>query len=78
MIDPATIVLGDTEQWLRTFEGLDPSADGSAGLYWFGGLEGDRDLRRFAAHLPSFLSALDGLLAESGHLRSIRPEPVPA
>ncbi len=75
---PYAIVLGDTEHWLRTFEGLDPSADGSAGLYWFGGLEGDRDLRRFAAHLPSFLSALDGLLAESGHLRSIRPEPVPA
>ncbi|WP_410661495.1 DUF2207 domain-containing protein [Amycolatopsis sp. lyj-112] len=74
---PYAIVLGDTEHWLRTFEGLDPSADGSAGLYWFGGLEGDRDLRRFAARLPSFLSALDGLLAESGHLRSIRPEPVP-
>ncbi|MFD6069915.1 MULTISPECIES: DUF2207 domain-containing protein [Amycolatopsis] len=75
---PYAIVLGDVERWLRTFEGLDPSADGSAGLYWFGGLEGDRDLRRFAAHLPSFLSALDGLLAESGHLRSLRPEPVPA
>ncbi|WET83473.1 DUF2207 domain-containing protein [Amycolatopsis sp. QT-25] len=75
---PYAIVLGAAEHWLRTFEGLDPSADGSAGLYWFGGLEGDRDLRRFAAHLPSFLSALDGLLAESGHLRSLRPEPVPA
>ncbi|MER6666551.1 DUF2207 domain-containing protein [Amycolatopsis japonica] len=75
---PYAIVLGDTEHWLRTFDALDPSADGSAGLYWFGGLEGDRDLRRFAAHLPSFLSALDGLLAESGHLRSLRPEPVPA
>ncbi len=74
---PYAIVLGDTEHWLKAFEGLDPSADGSAGLYWFGGLEGERDLRRFAAHLPSFLSALDGLLAESGHLRSIRPEPVP-
>lgn len=75
---PYAIVLGDTEHWLKTFEGLDPSADGAAGLYWFGGLEGDRDLRRFATHLPSFLSALDGLLAEAGHLRSIRPEPVPA
>jgi hypothetical protein len=75
---PYAVVLGETERWLETFAGLDPSSDGSAGLYWFGGLERERDLRRFAAHLPSFLTALDGLLAESGHLRSIRPEPVPA
>ena len=75
---PYAVVLGETERWLETFAGLDPSSDGSAGLYWFGGLEQERDLRRFAAHLPSFLTALDGLLAESGHLRTIRPEPVPA
>ncbi|MDT7727410.1 MAG: hypothetical protein QOI21_3986 [Actinomycetota bacterium] len=75
---PYAVVLGETERWLETFAGFDPSLDGSAGLYWFGGLEGERDLRRFAAHLPSFLTALDGLLAESWHLRSIRPEPVPA
>ena len=74
---PYAVVLGDTERWLETFVGLDPSADGSAGLYWFGGLERESDLRRFAAHLPSFLAALDGLLAESGRLRSIRPEPDP-
>jgi hypothetical protein len=74
---PYAVVLGDTERWLETFAGLDPSADGSAGLYWFGGLERESDLRRFAAHLPSFLAALDGLLAESGRLRSIRPEPDP-
>ena len=74
---PYAVVLGDTERWLETFVGLDPSADGSAGLYWFGGLERESDLRRFAAHLPSFLAALDGLLAESGRLRIIRPEPDP-
>jgi hypothetical protein len=74
---PYAVVLGETARWLETFAGLDPSADGSAGLYWFGGMEGESDLRRFAAHLLAFLAALDGVLAESGHLRSIRPEPVP-
>lgn len=72
---PFAVVLGDSEQWLRTFVSLDPSADGSAGLYWFGGLDQERDLRRFATHFPAFLTALDGLLAESGHLRSLQPVP---
>lgn len=75
---PYALVLGDSERWLRAFAGLNPSADGSAGLYWFGGLESDTDLRRFAPHFAAFVAALDGLLAESGHLRSIHPEPVPA
>ncbi|MEC3978806.1 DUF2207 family protein [Amycolatopsis sp. H20-H5] len=66
---PYAVVLGDTERWLGTFAGLNPASDGSAGLYWFGGLESESDLRRFGAHFPSFLTALDGLLAESGHLR---------
>ena len=72
---PYAVVLGGTEQWLAKFAALDPSADGSAGLYWFGGLEQDRDLRRFVTHLPALLAALDGLLAQSGQLRSRRPEP---
>jgi hypothetical protein len=77
---PYAVVLGDTERWLAKFAGLDPAADGSAGLYWFACLERDPDLRRFARHVPAFLTALDGLLAESSHQRSIRPaeEPVPA
>jgi hypothetical protein len=75
---PYALVLGDGERWLRTFAGLNPSADGSAGLYWFGGLEADTDLRRFGPHFIAFVAALDGLLAESGHLRTIRSEPVPA
>jgi hypothetical protein len=73
---PYAVVLGGVELWLEKFAALDPAADGSAGLYWFGGLEQDRDLRRFATHLPALLAALDGLLAQSGHLRSTRPEPV--
>ncbi|MCU1682069.1 MAG: Conserved putative secreted protein [Amycolatopsis sp.] len=75
---PYALVLGDGERWLRAFVGFNPSADGSAGLYWFGGMESDTDLRRFGPHFTAFVAALDGLLAESGHLRSIRPEPVPA
>ncbi|WP_410639215.1 DUF2207 family protein [Amycolatopsis sp. lyj-346] len=59
---PYAVVLGDTERWLGAFAGLNPSADGSAGLYWYGGMEADPDLRRFGARFPSFLTALDGVL----------------
>ncbi|MGW3958720.1 DUF2207 family protein [Amycolatopsis sp. NPDC005003] len=59
---PYAVVLGDTERWLGTFAGLNPSADGSAGLYWYGGMEAEPDLRRFGARFPSFLTALDGVL----------------
>ncbi|MFI5590510.1 DUF2207 domain-containing protein [Amycolatopsis sp. NPDC051758] len=62
---PYAVVLGDTERWLGAFAALNPASDGSAGLYWYGGMEADRDLRRFGAHFPSFLTALDGLLTES-------------
>ncbi|MGA6164046.1 DUF2207 domain-containing protein [Amycolatopsis magusensis] len=69
---PYAVVLGETERWLNTFADLDPEADGAAGLYWFGGLEGERDLKRLGTHLPALLTALDGVLAEAGHLRSLR------
>ncbi|GHG35474.1 MULTISPECIES: DUF2207 family protein [Amycolatopsis] len=59
---PYAVVLGDTERWLGAFAALNPSADGSAGLYWYGGMEAESDLRRFGAHFPSFLTALDGVL----------------
>ncbi|WP_199199362.1 DUF2207 domain-containing protein [Amycolatopsis sp. CA-128772] len=59
---PYAVVLGDTERWLGTFAALNPSADGAAGLYWYGGMEADADLRRFGARFPSFLTALDGVL----------------
>ncbi|MDQ7809230.1 DUF2207 domain-containing protein [Amycolatopsis sp. A133] len=59
---PYAVVLGDAERWLGTFAALNPSADGSAGLYWYGGMEAESDLRRFGAHFPSFLTALDGVL----------------
>ncbi|WP_344423291.1 DUF2207 domain-containing protein [Amycolatopsis minnesotensis] len=75
---PYAVVLAETDRWVQAFADLDPSSDGAPGVYWYGGLEGDSDLRRFGQHFPSFLTALDGLLAEAGHRRSVRPEPVPA
>ena len=69
---PYAVVLGETERWLTTFRNLDPDADGTPGLYWFGEAEQARDLDRFASRFPAFLSSLDGVLAQGGHLRSLR------
>jgi hypothetical protein len=69
---PYAVVLGQTERWLTTFRGLDPDADGTPGLYWFGENEHARNLDRFASRFPAFLSSLDGVLAQGGHLRSLK------
>jgi hypothetical protein len=69
---PYAVVLGQTERWLTTFRGLDPDADGTPGLYWFGEAEAANNLDRFASRFPAFLSSLDGVLAQAGHLRSLR------
>jgi Predicted membrane protein (DUF2207) len=69
---PYAVVLGQTDRWLAVFRGLDPDADGTPGLYWFGEAEQARDLDRFAGRFPAFLSSLDGVLAQSGHLRSLK------
>ncbi|MEU7475793.1 DUF2207 domain-containing protein [Lentzea sp. NPDC042327] len=59
---PYAVVLGETERWLATF--------GRQDLYWYGGAT---DFRR---SFPAFLGALDGVLAQAGHLRSLRaPNP---
>ncbi|MEU4446575.1 DUF2207 domain-containing protein [Actinosynnema sp. NPDC050801] len=63
---PYAVVLGETERWLEAFAGARP------GLYWFGEAEQGGDLRRFARTFPAFLGALDGVLAQAGHLRSLR------
>ncbi|MFJ6669531.1 DUF2207 domain-containing protein [Actinosynnema sp. NPDC091369] len=63
---PYAVVLGETERWLATFAGTRP------GLYWFGEAERGGDLRRFAQRFPVFLGAVDGVLAQAGHLRSLR------
>ncbi|MBA8823006.1 hypothetical protein FHX42_000335 [Saccharopolyspora lacisalsi] len=74
---PYAVVLGETERWLSEFAELDPGADGTPGLYWYGELvEQDGhvvpNLRRFRTHFPMLVSALDGVLAQPGHLRSVR------
>ena len=54
--------LRETERWLSTF--------GQQDLYWYGNAS---DFRR---SFPAFLGALDGVLAQAGHLRSLRaPNP---
>ncbi|MGW6444901.1 DUF2207 domain-containing protein [Lentzea sp. NPDC055074] len=59
---PYAVVLGETERWLSTF--------GRQDLYWYGNAS---DFRR---SFPAFLGALDGVLAQAGHLRSLRtPNP---
>lgn len=59
---PYAVVLGETERWLATF--------GQQDLYWYGNAT---DFRR---SFPAFLGALDGVLAQAGHLRSLRaPNP---
>ncbi|GAA1306874.1 DUF2207 domain-containing protein [Saccharothrix xinjiangensis] len=63
---PYAVVLGETERWLAAFAGTRP------GLYWFGEAESGGDLGRFAHRFPTFLGAVDGVLAQAGHLRSLR------
>lgn len=59
---PYAVVLGETEGWLAKF--------GQQDLYWYGN---GSDFRRT---FPAFLGALDGVLAQAGHLRSLRaPNP---
>jgi len=69
---PYAVVLGATDRWLGTFAPLATDADGTPGLYWFGEAQETSDLTRFARHFPAFLGALDGVLAQAGHLRSLR------
>jgi Predicted membrane protein (DUF2207) len=62
---PYAVVLGETERWLGSFVGTRP------GLYWFGEAEQAGDLQRFAQRFPMFIGAVDGVLAQAGHLRSL-------
>lgn len=69
---PYAVVLGATDRWLGAFAPLASGTGGTPGLYWFGESESSPDLGRFARHFPAFLGALDGVLAQAGHLRSLR------
>lgn len=75
---PYAIVLGLTDRWLAEFAELDPSADGTPGLYWYGELVEDSghvipNLRRFRGRFPGLVAAMDGVIAQAGHLRRIKP-----
>lgn len=74
---PYAVVLGETERWLAEFAELDPGADGTPGLYWYGEFVEDAghvvpNLRRFSSHFPLLLLAMDGVLAQAGHLRTLK------
>lgn len=58
---PFMVAARRTDHWVRTFRDLNPTSDGSPGVYWFGGFESDRDLHRFSAHFPYFITAVEGL-----------------
>ncbi|GGP61355.1 hypothetical protein GCM10010185_37370 [Saccharothrix coeruleofusca] len=63
---PYAVVLGQTDRWLAAFASARP------GLYWYGEAERTGDLGRFARRFPTFLGAVGGMLAQAGHLRSLR------
>jgi uncharacterized protein (TIGR04222 family) len=55
---PYAVVLGEAEGWAHRFSGLDTSADGTPGIYWY---ETDNPTdfpRRFAAFLTTFDNTL--------------------
>ncbi|QLY31265.1 DUF2207 family protein [Nocardia huaxiensis] len=58
---PFMVAWRRTDQWVRTFRDLNPTADGDPGIYWFGGFEGDRNLHRFASHFPYFITEVEKL-----------------
>lgn len=58
---PYTVVWGRADNWIRAFRDLDPAADETPGLYWFGGFDQDRNLHRFAGHFPYFITAVESL-----------------
>ncbi|GGC63518.1 DUF2207 domain-containing protein [Hoyosella rhizosphaerae] len=64
---PYAVVLGETDHWIDTFGDLDPESNGASGIYWFGGFEGNRNLRRFRTHFPPMLNSLEGVFAETHH-----------
>lgn len=58
---PYTVVWGRADNWIRAFRDLDPAADETPGLYWFGGFDQDRNLHRFAGHFPYFITAVESV-----------------
>ncbi|PPK63432.1 DUF2207 domain-containing protein [Actinokineospora auranticolor] len=61
---PYAVALGETEAWLTRFGALDPSADGTPGLYWYATQDPTADLQRFTAQFQTFLATLDDILGK--------------
>lgn len=73
---PYAVVLGETDRWLGEFADLDPGADGTPGLYWYGEYAERTgpvapDLRHFQAHFPLLVAAMDSALARAGQVRAL-------
>ncbi|WP_424184441.1 DUF2207 domain-containing protein [Actinokineospora sp. G85] len=58
---PYAVALGDGEQWLARFAGLDSSADGTAGMYWYATQDGAAATNhtRFTEQFQTFVGKLD-------------------
>lgn len=59
---PYAVVLGETDRWLAEFAELDPGADGTPGLYWYGSPAETPNLQSFRQTFPALLGKLDETL----------------
>ncbi|WP_344684268.1 DUF2207 domain-containing protein [Saccharopolyspora taberi] len=59
---PYAVVLGESERWLEEFAELDPGADGTPGLYWYGEAGQAPNLRRFQSRFPVLVAKLNAAL----------------
>jgi hypothetical protein len=57
---PYAVVLGEVDGWVRRFADLDPSADGTPGVYWYETNSPGEFPKRFAAFLAGLDRALGG------------------
>ncbi|MDQ3402956.1 MAG: DUF2207 domain-containing protein, partial [Actinomycetota bacterium] len=58
---PYAVALGETEQWLTRFAGLDATVDGAPGLYWYGTQNSSHEHQHFASRFPALIDGLDGV-----------------
>jgi hypothetical protein len=56
---PYAVVLGETDRWLAEFAELDPGADGTQGLYWYGSPDETPNLQRFRENFPMLMEKLN-------------------
>ncbi|MBA0046846.1 DUF2207 domain-containing protein [Mycobacteroides sp. LB1] len=75
---PYAVVLGQLGGWLKAIETLDTTADGSPGIDWYDTVSTDKERKDLTAstaditaHLPAFLTALDGVMARGAHLQNL-------